>query len=351
MEVYIKGMGNISPQQTWDGSFLSQPLNYTGSKLGCVEPDYAQFIDVKQMRRMSRIIRMGVTAASLALRESGVSDPDAIITGTGYGCLDDTGIFLTKLIENKEQALNPTPFIQSTHNTIGSQIALLLHCQSYNQTYTHGAFSFEGALLDGILQLADVPAQSILIGGIDEITSISHKIQNRFRIFRQNNAGSLDLFKTAETGTINGEGSAFFVLSGIKEKNSSVCIKGVTTFYKPDRSYFEIKAEQFLAAAGLKFQDVDLLLLGKCGEPRYDKPMDAVVNDLFPSSSTGLFKHLCGEFPVASAFALWLGVNIIRHNHVPEIVMEKDKGRSLKNILIYNQYFGTHHSFILLQAC
>src|SRR6187401_270737 len=175
MAVYIKGMGNISPQKTWgDDPLLADPSDYSGSKLSCIEPDYGQFVDVKQMRRMSRIIKMGVAAGTRALREAGVTTPNGIITGTSFGCLEDTGVFLTKMIENRENALNPTPFIQSTHNTIGSQIALLLQCQGYNQTYTQRAFSFEHSLIDAILELKENADQHMLVGGVDEITSYSH---------------------------------------------------------------------------------------------------------------------------------------------------------------------------------
>ena len=49
--------------------------------------------------------------------------------------------------------LTPTSFIQSTHNTVGGQIALELQCKGYNFTYVHGSNSFESALLDAKLQL------------------------------------------------------------------------------------------------------------------------------------------------------------------------------------------------------
>src|SRR5689334_20950252 len=100
-------MGNISPQKTWDAdALLAQVMDYRVDEMRCVEPDYAKWLDPKQIRRMSRILKMGATAAFIAMKESGVQKPDAIITGTGYGCLDDTGIFLSKMIENDEQALN-----------------------------------------------------------------------------------------------------------------------------------------------------------------------------------------------------------------------------------------------------
>ncbi|HEX6224437.1 MAG TPA: beta-ketoacyl synthase N-terminal-like domain-containing protein [Chryseolinea sp.] len=351
MPVYIHGMGNISPQKTWDEQrLLDQPVVYAGDKLVCHEPDYSKFIDVKQLRRMSRIIKMGVAAAGMALNESGVAVPNGIVTGTAYGCLEDTGIFLNKMIENKEHALNPTPFIQSTHNTIGSQIALLLQCQGYNQTYTQGAFSFENALLDALLELKDLPDQSLLVGGVDEITATSHALQQRFGIFR-NVENNLRLFDDGLEGTINGEGAAFFVLSGEKRATADVCIQGVKTLYKPKDAAIERGITSFLESASLKTLDIDLVLLGKSGDSKFDAKTNEIASIHFAESSLGVFKHLSGEYPTASAFAVWLGARIIRENHIPGAVVLRDTKRPPNRVLIYNPYFGNHHSLILLTSC
>lgn len=352
MTVYIKGMGNISPQKTWDeNTLLVAPLAYTENRLLCVEPDYGTYIDARQIRRMSRAIKMGVASAFMALKQSKVSMPDGIITATGYGCLEDTGIFLTKMIENKEDALNPTPFIQSTHNTIGSQIALLLQCQAYNQTYTQGSFSFESALLDGMLQLSEAKEKNLLVGGIDEITDTSHRIQNRFGVFRKVIMNSLDLFKEKKSGTVNGEGAAFFVLSGERGDNAIASINAVAAFYDPVLENLQNGIMDFLSRSSITPQDIDFVLSGKSGDSRTDRMMDDLVQNLFPSSSVGVFKHLCGEYPVASAFACWAGARMLHEQHVPESIMEIDKSRPLKTILIFNQYFRTHYSLIVLKAC
>jgi len=351
MSVYIKGMGNISPQKTWDeNGLLDQPLAYMGDKLSCHEPDYSSYIDPKQLRRMSRIIKMGVAAGSMALKQSGISVPNGIITGTAYGCLDDTGIFLNRMIENKEYALNPTPFIQSTHNTIGSQIALLLQCQGYNQTYTQGAFSFESSLLDALLELKDSPSQSLLVGGVDEITPISHALQKRFGIFKKG-GNNLSLFERPGAGTVNGEGAAYFVLSGEKSNGERVCIDAVKMLYKPKDALLKEEITSFLEAASLKNTDIDFVVLGKSGDGKLDGKIDEISRMYFKDSSLGLFKHLSGEYPTASAFALWLAAKIIQENHIPDAVVSRNTNRPLKRVLIYNPYFGTHHSLILLRAC
>ncbi len=294
---------------------------------------------------------MGVAASSMALKDAGIGVPDGIITGTSYGCLEDTGIFLGKMLENKELALNPTPFIHSTHNTIGSQIALLINCQGYNQTYTQGAVSFEGSLLDAVLQLKDNPNQSILAGGADENTATLHAIQKRFGIFRDAPANSLELFNTPAAGTINGEGAAFFVLSGEKGSQDKVSIDSLSTFYKPGHPSLLHGIKQFIESASLHPGDIDLVLLGKCGDRELDRDTETISNALFSSGSIGLFKHLCGEYPTASAFALWLGARIIQDQSVPDIVVTPKANRPIKTVLIYNPYFGEYHSLMLLRAC
>ncbi len=334
MALYIHGMSAISPQQTWGASSLPESFGVADeSRFRAIEPDYSEHIDPKLLRRMSRIIRMGIASSKAALAQAGVSVPDAIITGTGYGCLDDTGIFLTKMIENKEEALNPTPFIQSTHNTIGSQVALLLQCQGYNQTYAHGAFSFESALIDALMQTEDDPAKNILVGGVDEITDISHAIQSRFRLFGMN----------SDDGPINGEGSIFFSVSGERNPNSIARIDTVATWFKKNAADLQKSFQKLVDAA-----QPDLIIGGQSGNPRFDTILDRFIGSGFHSIPAIKFKQLCGEFPVASAFATWLAAGIIRDGRIPQGFGQSSVSKP-GCILILNEYLGTHHSAIILR--
>jgi 3-oxoacyl-(acyl-carrier-protein) synthase len=345
---YINGLGAVSPQKQLTSESLSEAIGYAGERLSCIEPDYASYFDVRQLRRMSRIIRMGMAAGIDALREGGLKVPDGIITGTGYGCLDDTGIFLSKMIENNEHALNPTPFIQSTHNTIGSQLALLLQCQGYNQTYTQRGLSFENALTDAMMMIAEDPTQRLLAGSADEITDISHDILRRFALYRNNNTNSLDLFNTPGPGTLNGEGAAYFLLSGNRTPGS-VELKGVQSFYKPSASELEAGISGFVSKytnAG----DIDVVFTGKCGDAAFDQGIDALVAKLFASSSHAAFKHLTGEFPGAQALAMAIACRSIQAGTLPSVVIQRDVRRQPRLILIYNRYLDTYHSLILLSA-
>jgi 3-oxoacyl-[acyl-carrier-protein] synthase II len=323
MALFIKGMACISPQKTWDVAALPDDVvNSNSDRLTAIEPDYSQYIDPKHIRRMSRIIKFGVSAATLALRQAKVAVPDAIITGTGYGCLEDTGTFLSKMVENNELALNPTPFIQSTHNTIGSQIALLLQCQGYNQTYAHGAFSFESTLLDALIQLEDDPEKNVLIGGVDEITDISHTIQQRFGMFEP---------------VPNGEGSSFFVV-GASRENAIASVDRVDTFYKPP--------QQTLHDHIKSFSEIDLVVAGSTSRDGLQ-----LLQHCQPDAAIAQFKHLSGEYPVASAFAVWLGATILKTQRVPDSLVIKKPTQSIKRLLIINDYFQTHYSSILMTVC
>src|SRR5438067_1466890 len=115
MSIYIRATGIISPQRTFGYSELStEVVEYPGNRLSCIEPDYKEIIDVKIIRRMSRIIKMSVSTAYECLKNAGLKLPDAIITGTAYGCQEDTITFLKKMVENKEEMTAPAAFIQST---------------------------------------------------------------------------------------------------------------------------------------------------------------------------------------------------------------------------------------------
>ena len=168
MIAYIISSGNISPQHSMDVDAFFQSRNETlNNFFNALEPDYTTFIDSKMIRRMSRIVKMGVAASKTCLQNAGVEMPAAILTATAYGCLEDSATFLRKMIEFDEQMLSPTAFIQSTHNTVGAQIALLLQCHHYNNTIVHRAFSFENALTEAWLLLEE-GISPVLVGAIDE---------------------------------------------------------------------------------------------------------------------------------------------------------------------------------------
>lgn len=351
--MYIRATGNISPQKTFGHRPLADVVAYTGNRLACIEPDYREFIDPKQIRRMSRIIRLGVAAAMECLQEAGVKSPDAIVTGTAYGCLEDTSSFLTKLVEFNEELLTPTAFIQSTHNTIGAQIGLLLQCNNYNNAFVHRGFSFESALLDGMLLLKEKEASNVLVGAIDEITNTSHAILNRLGLYKQGPVSNLDLYTAKTKGTIAGEGAAFFLMAAEPSPTDYAKLDGLHTFYKPGGiEAIEKQVKSFLDRHSVSIDQIDLIIAGKNGDVAGDAVYEQLAETVFCNKKMINYKYLCGEYPTATGFAMWLGANILKQGTVPAALNAGGTANGkVKSILIYNHYLGIHHSLSLLSAC
>jgi 3-oxoacyl-[acyl-carrier-protein] synthase II len=354
MKGYIRSTGNISPQHSFgEQPFLDSPVDHAGNRLSCIEPDYKAFIDPKPLRRMSRIIKMGVASAMECLREAGVQQPGAIVTGTAYGCLEDTGVFLTKMVEQREELLAPTAFIQSTHNTVGAQIALMLHCNAYNNVFVHGGLSFESALLDGLMLLQEGEASDVLVGGIDEITNASHAILSRFGLYKSAPGSSLNLFSGDTAGTIAGEGAAFFLLCAQPSGNDYAHIDGLHSFYKPAAmSGTEEEIQRFLSDNQLSAGDIDLVITGRNGDAKNDRIYDQLRVSVFQEKQLLNYKHLCGEYPTSVAFAVWMASHILRSGLVPDVLsVTPVSDKPVRRILIYNHFQDIHHSLLLLSAC
>lgn len=352
MEAYIKSTAAISPQSTFSSEdYLKEMVVPEGEYLKCAEPDYKDFIDPKLSRRMARIIKMGVSAAIKSLRDAGVENPGAIIIGTGLGCLKDTERFLTDLIENNEGVLSPTPFIQSTHNTIGGQIALMLGCNHYNFTYVHRGHSFESSLLDGMMKLSE-GADNVLVGGVDESTEATYNIMQQMKC-----AGALypDYFRLEKKldQPVLGEGSAFFVISDQPGPNDYAKISGIKTLYNPANSQEVIETvADFLDEQGLMPGKVSVLLTGKNGVASEDKFYHEVHQGLFAEKPLAGFKNLCGEYQTAAAFGMNLASNMLKEQTVfPVTVLSGIPGDSIEHVLLYNHYKGKNHNLILLSRC
>lgn len=352
MKPYIRATGNISPQKTFGHpSGLQEIVKYEGPRLRCVEPDYNSIIDVKLIRRMSRIIKMGVAAAKECLQQAGIENPDAIVTGTAYGCLEDTGIFLKKMVEQNEEMLTPTAFIQSTHNTIGAQIALLLQCHNYNNTFVHRGFSFESALKDAMMLLEEGTANNVLAGGIDEITDISYQVLNRFGLFKRDNIFNTDIYSLSSKGSIAGEGAGFFLLSNKDTANNCAVLEGLHTFYKPTgQNEIEQEIHAFLSSQSLTIKDIDIVCTGKNGDSSSDSIYEQLGKTIFEKSVVTHYKYLCGEYPTSTAFALWLVTLAIKNGQWP-VEQTISLTQPIKRILIYNHYQKIHHSLLLVSAC
>lgn len=194
MKTFINHFKSISRFTFQEGKIIENP--------GITEPEYETILDPRTMRRMSKILKMGLYT-SMSVLENNSGTIDGIICGTALGCTSDTYSFLKNMIERNEQLLTPTPFIQSTHNTLAGTLGILLKNHGYNITWSNRNFSFFDAFEDSILQLERGNGSSFLLTTADEMPDIVNEIINHIKL--------------EIPVKLQGEGSVSFTLS------SSIC--------------------------------------------------------------------------------------------------------------------------------
>lgn len=344
-QVYINGIGGVSVQNPQLGleieSFVpvTQVINYA------LHPSYKELIAPAMLRRMAKGVKMGIYGAQQALDQAQLTMPDAVITGTGMGCLEDSEKFLKSILENQEQFLTPTSFIQSTHNTVGAQIALRLQCKGYNFTYVHASVSFESALLDAFLQIQTGELDNSLVGGIDEISDYTLSLLQLTELV------NTDFDKPFKQGVNIGEGATFFCLQNEKTDATYAKVVDVWMQHKFEKSTLASGLQQFLEANQRTAEDIDVLILGDTHMLECKDYFDQIERAL-PLADLVHYKHLTGEYDTVSAFGLLLGAVIVKDQYIPTTVLkEKKKTGLIKYVLIYNQLRGEDHSLILLEKC
>ncbi len=345
-------MGCVSSQDTYETSFLeSVEINTTENIVYAKQPSYKELIPPAAARRMAKGVKMGLAASTKALKEANIEVPDAIITGTGMGCIEDSEKFLKALIDNNEEYLTPTNFIQSTHNTVGAQIALGLGCKGYNFTYVNGSISFESALLDAKLQLENEEENTILVGAADETSSHTMELFKLVNIIKKESNQPYSVLDSNSSGVVYSEGATFVTLENVKKENSYAVLEALQIQNKLNIDEVENFISSFLEKNNLKIQDIDVVVLGNNGDINFDTYYTA-VGSLFSQIPQVYYKHLSGEFNTASAFGFWVAASILKSQAIPQIVkMNSIEKANFSKVLLYNQFQGKDHSLVLLSKC
>ena len=236
---YIHSIASISHQDSFQNPNVYAALQKLGNESEVVSPNYKEYIPPASLRRLSPVLRMGLTA-SVECQKNVEKEFDAISVGTALGCLKDTEKFLTTFHTSTSDFLSPTAFIQSTHNTIGGQISLGLKNHAYNMTHTQNNLSFEVALLDALMCINE-GKQNVLVGSADE---------------------KIDFLEHVQPALIPANypltsGASFFVVSPDKNE-TAIGVRDVYTNFNVDNINDDITT--FLSKHSLTPNDLDIVL-------------------------------------------------------------------------------------------
>jgi hypothetical protein len=338
--LYIHQPYCISPQQTFQNINIEVLNEAVDKKLLAIEPAY-EGIPPGILRRMGKAIRIGVGAAMPIIKNNGPLN--GIIIGTANGGMGDCIMFLNQIVQYEEGLLAPGNFVQSTSNAIAAQLGLLSHNTSYNITHVHRGLAFENAVIDAMMQLEACPANNYLLGGVEEVSSYNYNIQNLTGAYKKEDISNSKLYETDSPGSIAGEGAAMFLVNNKKE-NSVARLEGIRILHTEDEQMVKDQLQEFISG-----KNIDLLISGENGDNRSLHFYTTCESLLADDTSVARFKHMCGEYPTAAAVGLWCACQVLQTQDIPEHMFKKRTAKTTyQNILLYNNFKGVQHSFILI---
>lgn len=332
--VFIGGASQISVQQPLSEEWFENPVFYNEKYIRALAPDYKQFIDPKAARRMGAVLKRALTTALSALKNRDISDLQAIITGTGLGCIENTEKFLRAMVVDGEQLLTPTYFMQSTHNTISSQVALNLHCHGYNCTYSQRGVSFESALQDAFLQFKLGKIGNALVGGHDEMTPDYYDLLDKVRFW---------------DGTFAGETALTLFLENKRKADTWCELLDIQLLFHPAKDELQTAVDAMLQRHGLVRGHISAVMTGRNDNAQNNAPYD-IVNEMFPSASELRFKHLFGDGFTMSAMGIYAAAVCLKNGKIPSFLTNNNAKNIEKprNILVVNHYKDLEYSLSLL---
>ena len=283
---YVLSAKQISMQQPLSEEWMQTPIIYEVPFSRSIDPNFKEYVSPIEARRMGRILKRALATSKEALKAAGCDTVDAIMTGTGFGCIENTEFFLDALSNEGEQLLKPTYFMQSTHNTISSLVAIQTKNYNYNATYAHKGISFESALHDAWLQFRLGKINSALVGCHDEMTETFHSIMKKGGVMGQDDERCGEV---AVSVVLSREVSALRQAQGPQP----LCrLTGLKMLHQPTMNDLMDAVTTMLQSAERSLADVDYILTGMSGNHQSDKAYLAETKTLFGDKSLLKYKHL-----------------------------------------------------------
>jgi len=243
--------------------------------------------------------------------------------------------------------------MQSTHNTISSQIALHLKCNKYNTTYAQRGISFESSLLDAFLQFELGKIETALVAGHDEMTPDYFILLDKINFWKQGEINEAILRKSDSFGSFAGEASSCFMLENKKTDLSFCEIKGVDILFTPSLERLNESMKEMLSKHNLQLNDIDVVMTGLNGDKNNDAVYHQFQQHFFSKTPMAWYKHLFGESFTATGLGMYIAATAIQEQILPaDYLFNKELPlNGIKNILIYNHFQNKDHSLILLSSC
>ena len=359
---YVLSAKQISLQQPLTEAWMQEPIEYDVPFTRSIDPSFKEYVSPIEARRMGKILKRALATSKEALKEAGLDTVDAIITGTGYGCIENTEFFLDALSNEGEQMLKPTYFMQSTHNTISSLVAIQTKNHGYNVTYAHKSISFDSALQDAWWQFQLGKINTALVGGHDEMTETFYHILKKGGVMGHDDemcgesAVSIVLSHKPLPQVVEPVETPLQKESALRQAQGPQPLYQLTGFqmlHQPTTDTMQDSLARMLQNAGKSLADVDYILTGISGDHSNDEAYMKETKLLFGGKPLLKYKHLFGESFTSSGLGLYVAAQCLKAGRVPAVLFVDPKevnDKQPKCILLYNRTDGKNVSLTLLEA-
>jgi 3-oxoacyl-(acyl-carrier-protein) synthase len=294
------------PIASFDASQLDEAARATVAEVPGFDP--VRYLGDKGLRVLDRLTKLLLVGARLALEDgglkkeghwtAGVAERVGVIVSNAYGSLEA----ITELdrVAQLEDAryINPSKFPNTVSNSASGYISIWEELRALNVTVSDGNCGGLDAVCCADIFLETGRADQILVGGGE---AMSEALWLAFR--RLGEGGGLG-------GTRIGEGAAFLVLEAAETAaargatvlgrvngygTSFVASPDEATLLYASRTAMERAARSALADAGLLASDVDLVVSGVSGLPRFDIEELAALASVVPDAPVVAPKLVLGE--------------------------------------------------------
>ena len=312
-----------------------------------IEPAY-DGIPKSILRRMSKPVRMGVGAALPIMDHA--TNLDGVIIGTANAGMEDCFHFLKQIVEYDEGLLTPGNFVQSTPNALAGQLGMLKQNKGYNITHVHLGLAFENAMLDAAMRLEEYPTHQYLLGAVDDISVYNYAINLLDGWYKDEQELVKGLYNSDTNGSVAGEGATMFLVNG-NEESALAKLVALETIHSKKEEVIAEQLKQFLNKNLPVNENIEWLISGENGDSRLMKFYSTCESMLPPETGIVRYKHISGEYPTSAAMAVWIACDILQGNTLPHHMIKKESQQKHPgHILIYNNFKGAQHSFILLSV-
>ncbi|MCX5906664.1 MAG: beta-ketoacyl-[acyl-carrier-protein] synthase family protein, partial [Deltaproteobacteria bacterium] len=302
------------------------------SRLGAATRDFnpKDFMPPLKYRRMSRVSRLAVAASIEALKDAGLRiSPErapavGVMIGTGYGSTSQTDEFFVGMLKEGPGGANPSLFPDTVPNAAASQVSIYHGLKGPNTTFSHNEVSGEQALACACQFLREDRAEAILVGSVDELSSVLFHSLAALRALSPQGKGPEGMrpFDRTRNGRVLGEGAGILVLEKKKparERGAKIygsVIACASTGGPVGTQRYEAGAEQMARAMKLAFQkggvtpeQIDYISAAANSTRELDRAEAEAVQRAFGgksrsvpiSSLKGHIGDFCGSFGLRAA--------------------------------------------------